>query len=237
MSDKLPWLPFYISDWENDRRVRAMGPVARSYYLTLLICQWREGSLPADRKTLQRLLVLPCDPLRSDLQLSLNSDPHQRMDGIDHDAVLDQVLECFDLTDAGVFVNARLNSIREQQLRVVEAKSRGGKQSAKSGKGVSQDSSKSVGQRQRESQSQIETKNQKRGKHPLPTYSQSDFDERDLRRLADARTKVRERIEAIVGCDPITEQEFMTAVLEECGLKEARVRELDKMTKWTGATA
>ena len=93
MSDKLHWFPFYLNDWETDSRVRVMGPVARSYYLTLLMIQWREGVLPESRKTLRRLLILPSDPVVENSQDSLQLHPGAPKDALDYEAILDQVLE------------------------------------------------------------------------------------------------------------------------------------------------
>jgi len=145
MSDKLPWFPFYLNDWETDTRVRVMGPVARSYYLTLLMIQWREGVLPESRKTLQRLLVLPSDPVVTPKQDSLPTPYQSHKETLDYDAILDQVLECFESDGQGGLINSTLNDIRNEQLRIVEAKSKGGKKGIKILERVLQESSKSDG--------------------------------------------------------------------------------------------
>lgn len=144
MKDKLPWFPFYLNDWETDYRVRAMGPIARSYFLILLMVQWREGHIPESRKTLERLLTLPSDPVHEVSRFSDRPSAQQDSDGINYEAVLDQVLECFGPNGGSGLVNSRLKSIRDKQLSVVEAKSRGGRHSGKSPAGVFDESSKSL---------------------------------------------------------------------------------------------
>jgi uncharacterized protein YdaU (DUF1376 family) len=103
----LPWFPFYLNDWETDTKVRLMGPVARSFFLVLLMHQWREDSIPADRKLLRLLLLMPSDPTIA------REDAGSRLeDFVDYDAVLDQVLQCFAPTDKGGLVNGRMETIR-----------------------------------------------------------------------------------------------------------------------------
>lgn len=235
MSDKLPWFPFYLDKWETDRRVKAMGPVARSHYLILLMLQWREGHIPECRKTLQRLLTLPSDPVKAVSQLSIGSHPNDSQDRLDYDAILEQVLERFVPDGDGGLVNETLKSIREEQLRVMEAKSRGGKHSSKTHKRVPEESPKTAGV-EREKEKEI-NKEQKRGSAPSRKFAQHDFDERDSRKLAEARRIVLGRVDAAVGCDSYTENEFMTAVCEESGLLPDRVRELEQKSKWVGVGA
>lgn len=238
MSDKLPWFPFYINLWETDHHVRAMGPVARSYYLILLMVQWREGYIPESRNTLQRLLTLPSDPLISVPRYPADAGSDDDMDLLDYEAILEQVLECFSPDGNGRLSNRKLKSIRDEQLRVVEAKSRGGKQSSKSLKRVPQDSNSTLRQIERETKNQIQSQKQKRGSNPS-RYSQADFDERDSRRLAEAKKAVSLRAQASIGSGGcFTEADFMTAVCEESGLLPKRVNELEKKTKWpAGASA
>jgi hypothetical protein len=92
----LPWFPFYLNDWETDAKVRLMGPVARSFFLVLLMYQWREGAIPADRKVLRLLLLMPSDPTKP-----REAAGSRLEDFIDYDAVLDQILQCFTPTDKG----------------------------------------------------------------------------------------------------------------------------------------
>ena len=143
MADKLPWFPFYINDWETDQSVRLMGPVARSYFLALLIIQWREGVLPDSRKILERLLRLPPDPLHE------NQDDH-----IDHSACIDQVLECFISDGEGGIFNKRLKDLRTQHVKIKEAKSKGGKIAQR----VFQDTSKTLEGHLSQSESESESK-------------------------------------------------------------------------------
>jgi hypothetical protein len=145
MSDKLPWFPFYVDKWEMDLKVRAMGPVARSYYMTLLMIQWREGVLPESRKTLQRLLMLPSDPVVTPKQDSFPIGGNSQRETLDYEAILDQVLECFESDGHGGLINSQLNGIRNEQLRIVEAKSKGGKKGIRILARVLQESSKTDG--------------------------------------------------------------------------------------------
>ena len=114
----LPWFPFYLNDWETDAKVRLMGPVARSFFLVLLMYQWREGAIPADRKVLRLLLLMPSDPTKP-----REAAGSRLEDFIDYDAVLDQILQCFTPTDKGGLVNGRLETIRAgtDQKRVKSA--------------------------------------------------------------------------------------------------------------------
>jgi hypothetical protein len=218
-----------------------MGPVARSYYLILLMVQWREGYIPDSHNTLRRLLTLPCDPLISVPRFPPDAGSDDDMDLLDYDAIIDQVLECFSPDGDGRLSNGKLKAIRNEQLRVIEAKSRGGKQSAKSLKRVSQESPNTVGQIKREIKikTKIQDQKQKRGATPS-RYSQDDFDERDSRRLADAKKVVSLRAQAAIGAGGcFTEAEFMTAICEESGLLPKRVKDLEEKSKWatTGASA
>jgi hypothetical protein len=145
VNDKLPWFPFYLNDWETDYRVRAMGPIARSYFLILLMVQWREGHIPDSRETLERLLTLPSDPRRYIPSVPGNSGAQEDFDATDYGAVLDQVLECFGPNGGSGLVNARLKSIRSEQLRVLEAKSRGGAKSARTQARLLQESARTQG--------------------------------------------------------------------------------------------
>jgi uncharacterized protein YdaU (DUF1376 family) len=103
----LPWFPFYLNDWETDAKVRLMGPVTRSFFLVFLMHQWREGAIPADRKILRLLLLMPSDPTVTREQAGSRLE-----DFVDYDAVLDQVLQCFTPNENGGLINARLESIR-----------------------------------------------------------------------------------------------------------------------------
>lgn len=122
MSDaaKLPYFPFYLNDWETSSTVKAMGPVARYYYLHLLMHQWREGFIPADRTQLKRLLVIPKDPLIKDATVPSSSlfpwMETKEIDLLDHDAILAQVLQNFKSNGRGRLQNPRLEIIRRAHL-------------------------------------------------------------------------------------------------------------------------
>ncbi len=237
MSDKLPWFPFWIDKWETDPRVRVMGPVARSYYLILLMVQWREGHIPESRKSLQRLLTLPSDPLVSVPSISSQEHPESDFDLLDYEAILDQVLICFAPDGDGHLINAKLKSIRDEQLRVMEAKSRGGKHSSKSPQRVKQESSKTAGV-EREKDLDLDLKKRGRQKSPPPSYSQDDFDERDMRKIAAARKKLDDRMGARIGGDGMTNGEYFGTVAEETGIPVKRVLALiERVKQWPKAMA
>jgi hypothetical protein len=88
-----------------------MGPVARTYLFTLLAIQFQEGSIPSDREILKMLLLMPQDPGGS----------------FDQEAVLEQVLQCFEPDGTGRLKNPRMDEIRGNQLDLAKAKSMGGR--------------------------------------------------------------------------------------------------------------
>jgi len=51
----LDWFPFHAIAWDQDEWVRTMTPEARGCYVTLLVRQWIDGSLPDDRSALRAL--------------------------------------------------------------------------------------------------------------------------------------------------------------------------------------
>jgi hypothetical protein len=55
-SKKLPSFQFYPADWLADENVTAMTLVEEGAYIRALAYCWREGSIPTDTKTLQKLL-------------------------------------------------------------------------------------------------------------------------------------------------------------------------------------
>ena len=60
MAFNLSWFPFYPKDFLADERVKLMDHAQVGAYIILLCHQWNEGSIPADRHELSRLLrVLP----------------------------------------------------------------------------------------------------------------------------------------------------------------------------------
>lgn len=120
---KLPFLPFYLNDWESDEKVRLMGPATRYVYLHLLMHQWREGSIPADRKLLLRILRFPHDPqtpcqgyapIDSENTGGLNEE--DLSDHFNLEAALEEVLKCFLSDGRGHLKNKRLEVLRLQHL-------------------------------------------------------------------------------------------------------------------------
>lgn len=62
MAFDLPWFKFYPKDFLSDERVKLMDHAQVGAYALLLCHQWTEGSIPADRHELSRLLkILPED--------------------------------------------------------------------------------------------------------------------------------------------------------------------------------
>ncbi len=59
MPPKLPWFPFYPTDWLSDQRVALMEPAEKGIYIDLLAHAWLEGSIPSDPIQLAFLLRLP----------------------------------------------------------------------------------------------------------------------------------------------------------------------------------
>jgi len=52
----LRWFPFDVDAWDTDEIVRRMTYAERGVYVSLLCWQWREGSVPADPKSLAKAL-------------------------------------------------------------------------------------------------------------------------------------------------------------------------------------
>ncbi|HTR22720.1 MAG TPA: hypothetical protein VMI10_01960 [Terriglobales bacterium] len=78
----------------------------------------------------------------------------------------------------------------------------------------------------------------KNGHAPPSPYSQSDFDERDLRLIGKAERDLAEKLKGRVGAEPITEQEYYIAIAEHSGLTVGRVLELkETQRKWPVASA
>jgi hypothetical protein len=102
---KLPFMPFYGTDFYESERVRLMSRVQRDIYLELLWHQWREGSLPASAAAVASLIGAD----RSQF-------PPEMIDG------------CFPVGgEDGRRRNARLEAIRQEQEAIRRKKSEGGR--------------------------------------------------------------------------------------------------------------
>ena len=121
--DRLPWFPFNTDRWETDLKVRQMGPATRGIFLTLLVLQWREGSIPSDPLTLLRLICMPPDPVRSRLNDIDNKDGWM----VDLEACLEMVLECFVPDGNGGLINETLEQIRAEQNEFRARKAQAGR--------------------------------------------------------------------------------------------------------------
>lgn len=63
---------------------------------------------------------------------------------------------------------------------------------------------------------------------PPSQFKQNDFDERDWRKISEAKRKITERLKANIGGEGITDAEFWAWVAEESGVVLKRVMELQK---------
>ena len=130
--EKLPWFPFYFLDFHNDEKVKLMGPATRYIYIMLLSHQWQEGSLPSDRQSIQRLIdSIPKDwqtQEQIDAMLSNDLTDHQSGHLFDYDAVISQIVSCFELQNDRL-VNKRLSEIRNRQVKTHIAREKGAEKS------------------------------------------------------------------------------------------------------------
>lgn len=102
MTDKLPWMPFYGSDFYHDEAVRLMSLEEEAVYLRLLWWQWREGSLPADQEHLAKVAGAAVSAhVVARFPVTRDSDGRRR--------------------------NPRLELVRQEQLALIEARSRAGR--------------------------------------------------------------------------------------------------------------
>jgi hypothetical protein len=74
------------------------------------------------------------------------------------------------------------------------------------------------------------------GKHPPSPpkkYTQSDHDEKNLRKIAEAEKEYTRKLQARVGTEPVTDQEFFTVIAEMTGLTVKKILELKAIQrKW-----
>lgn len=61
MAFNLQWFPFYPGDFFQDGKVQMMSLEQIGAYIKLLSFQWREGSIPAERGAITRILNLDDD--------------------------------------------------------------------------------------------------------------------------------------------------------------------------------
>jgi len=102
VGDKLPWMPFYGTDFYNDEAVRLLTLEEEALYIRLLWWQWREGSLPGDWADCQRLAG---------------------------ESLGDRLAKLFPVTRSadGRRRNPRLEIVRQEQLAHQKKRSRAGK--------------------------------------------------------------------------------------------------------------
>lgn len=214
MSKRNPWTAFYWDDWDADTAHLTLAE--QGAYFALLKHYYRTAKpLPAIAEHLRRIC---------------RASGEQETSAVD--AVVAQFFDLEDCLDSetGEFVKQYRNKRADIELAKCSELSTKRSMAARS-------KSKAIAQQlPTQPQPQSQPQSQKRGSSPSQ-FSQTDFDERDLRILAVAKRTVSERAKAAVGCQSFTEQEFMSAVCEEAGLTPRRVQELEKMLKWTGATA
>jgi len=93
-----PWMPFYVFDWLEDRDVKKMSRVARSFYFDMLCHEWVGGPLPDDPYEIARLL---------------GEDPRSLR------AVWPSIRQRFDVDSSGKLCHFKLESLRNRaRLRV-----------------------------------------------------------------------------------------------------------------------
>lgn len=108
MTEKLLWFRFYPLDFLGSRMVKSMRPEDVGYYMKLLCHEWDGGPLPLDNRELANLLGI---------------SPRTMV------KVWKGVGKCFVETEDG-YVNERLETIREEQLELVEKRRKAGSQGA-----------------------------------------------------------------------------------------------------------
>jgi hypothetical protein len=110
---KLPWMPFFGTDFYNDEAVRLMSLEEEAVYIRLLWWQWREGSLPAEPDDLEMLV--------GNRRAIAGQSPGKM--------VTDRVLALFPVTRGGDGRrrNPRLQAISEEQEAKNRRRSKAGK--------------------------------------------------------------------------------------------------------------
>ena len=106
MSNRLPFLPFYVSDYLSAIDVRLMGLAERGAYTHLLFIMWMEGRLPNDTSQLAVLCGCPQE---------------------EFEAVWPKVRLKFKVDGDGLIYNERLEVVRDEALRLHRSRVKGGR--------------------------------------------------------------------------------------------------------------
>lgn len=106
-ASRAPYFPFYGDDFYGSQKVILMSPAAEGVYMRLLWIMWRDGTIPADKSLLQRLVgKIP---------------PNQ------FDAIWDEVAPCWTESEPGRLVQPRLDEIRRDQEQFRRERSQSGR--------------------------------------------------------------------------------------------------------------
>lgn len=206
-----PWVAWYPGDYINKTRSLTMGQ--HGAYTLLLWEYYTNGPLVAKAS---RLLNVCCSRTQADEQDMLS--------------VLEQFFELRD----GFYHHARADEEIEKRLRIREQRQLFGQKGGLAKATRLQE--QKLKQKATQSQSHIEPKALEGGsslKAPPKQFSQSDFDERDWRKISAAKTKINGQARAAVGGESISDQEYYAWIAEESGVTIQRVM---KLCKQNGAT-
>lgn len=202
---KEPWFKFFAADYLLDPAVDALPLEAQAVLLRKWCICHIEGSCPADPEQIARKTRLPLETVAN-------------------------YLEClapfFEARDG------RLYSRRmEEEKRKSETARRGGNKRGEQLRSANRSADCSA-QSQSQSQSQIETPppSTKGGFHlslqkKKKQFSQTDFDERDLRRYTDERRKVELKLSNGWGTD-LSDEQIFEYTCTRAGVTKRRMRDV-----------
>jgi hypothetical protein len=100
VTDKLPWMPFYGTDFYESESVRLMDFTEQAIYLRMLWRQWRFDSLPVDPEEIEKVIEVS--------------------------GITPRVLEMFPLGRDGRRRNVRMQRVWQEQLAIREVRARTG---------------------------------------------------------------------------------------------------------------
>ena len=108
MPFELHWFPLYPADFLTDEKFIQLEDHQQAWYFKLICYQWINGSIPADVKSVLAMLKPSTSPADGELELVLDL--------------------CFVAGKVKkTLVNAKLEKIRQEQIKLREARSLGGK--------------------------------------------------------------------------------------------------------------
>lgn len=218
MPRKTPWTAWYWNDWNSDTFY--LSHTQYSIYHRLLNHYYRTGKpLVPNASALQRICYAFGSGDLEDLQLVLAQFFVLEHDGYHNKRADEEIEKCSKLHKTRILVGrkgglAKARNLLEQKATHTHTHIKdiytGGGNTNHSGS------------------------NGKTKALPPPlNYSQTDFDERDLRKLGKAEKELSQKIKARIGGDPISEQEFFTAACELAGISVERGLKLKEIQrKW-----